>query len=436
MVGARRALRWVLRHGLFRQMVKRRMQTGDLTSRLMMDQRTALDPYGSYDELRARGKLFDNGMVLNTGHHEVAVAVLRNPAFGVSDVDAQSPAPMRFAYRLAGKGPLGPAEPPSMLTVDPPDHTRYRKLVTRAFNARAVAALRSRTEEVATGLLDAMAAKGPSADLVADYASLLPATVIAEMLGAPAGMRAQFLAWGEGAALSLDAGLSYRDFVRSERNIAALQDWMRGHFAALRREPGDAILSALLSAHDDDGKLSEDELLSIAMLLLAAGFETTVNLIGNGAALLTGNRDQLAVLRAEPDRWPNAVEEMLRIDSPVQRTGRVAVRDTEVAGERVAAGRFVITMLGAANRDPAVFPDPDRFDVTRPNAGEHLAFSSGAHYCLGAALARMEGEVALRALFDRFPDLAPAGAPHRRQTRTLHGWDSMPVTLQPSTVDA
>src|SRR4051794_3477719 len=436
MVGARRALRWTLRHGIFRQMVKRRLEAGDLTSRLMLDPRLSDDPYPSYDELRSRGRLFDNGMVLNTGHHEVALAVLRSPDFSVSEVDAQAPGALRLAARLAGKGPLGPGEPPSMLTVDPPDHTRYRKLVTRAFTARAVAALRTRTEEIAAGLLDGMAAKGPSADLVRDYAALLPATVIAEMLGAPVRMRAQFLSRGEGAALSLDAGLSYREFVRSEKDLAALQAWMRKHFADLRREPGDAILSALLSAHDDDGKLSEDELLSIALLLLAAGFETTVNLIGNGAALLTAHPDQLAVLRAEPDRWPNAVEEMLRYDSPVQRTGRVAVRDAEVAGEHVPAGRFVVTMLGAANRDPAVFPDPDRFDVTRPNAGEHLSFSSGAHYCLGAALARMEGQVALRALFDRFPDLAPAGPPHRRPTRTLRGWDAMPVTLQPSTVDA
>jgi cytochrome P450 len=172
------------------------------------------------------------------------------------------------------------------------------------------------------------------------------------------------------------------------------------------------------------------------MLLLAAGFETTVNLIGNGAVLLTAHPDQLAVLRAEPAHWPTAIDEMLRIDSPVQRTGRVAMRDAEVAGEQVPAGRFVVLMLGGANRDPVTFPEPERFDVTRANAGEHLAFSSGIHYCLGAGLARMEGEVALRALFERFPDLTPAGPPHRRPTRTLRGWDAMPVTLQPSTVDA
>ncbi|MCO1661001.1 cytochrome P450 [Pseudonocardia humida] len=440
MEGARRALRWGLRHGIFRQVIRRRIGGGDETARFLLDPSMSVDPYLYYDDVRTRGRLVDNGMVLNTCHHDVATAVLRSQDFGVAGPpeDEDLPAPLRLAARVAGRGPLGPGEPPSMLTTNPPDHTRYRKLVTRGFSARVVATLRSRTEQVAAELLDEMAGRGTSADLVRDYAALLPATVIAEMLGAPAEMRGQFLEWGAGAALSLDAGLTYRDFVRSEKDITALQEWMAGHFARLRRSPGEdtTILSALLSARDGDGRLSEDELLSIAMLLLAAGFETTVNLIGNGAALLTSHPDQLAVLTAEPQRWPTAVDEMLRIDSPVQRTGRMATRDTEVAGERVRAGQFVVIMLGGANRDPAVFPEPARFDVTRANAGEHLAFSSGIHYCLGAGLARMEGEVALRALFERFPDLAPAGPPHRRPTRTLRGWDAMPVTLQPSTVDA
>jgi cytochrome P450 len=281
-----------------------------------------------------------------------------------------------------------------------------------------------------------MAAKGSAADVIEDYASLLPATVIAEMLGAPVEMRRQFLHWGEGAALSLDAGLTYAQFRRTERDLAALQAWMEGHFAHLRRHPGDNILSALVHARDDEGRLSEDELINIAMLLLAAGFETTVNLIGNGVGLLTAHPDQLALLRAEPQHWPRAVDEVLRVDSPVQRTGRIAQRDTEVAGERFRTDQVVVLMLGGANRDPAVFADPDRFDVTRPNAGDHLAFSSGPHFCLGAALARMEGEVGLRALFDRFPDLALAGPPRRRPTRVLRGYAAMPVRLSPATVGA
>jgi cytochrome P450 len=182
---------------------------------------------------------------------------------------------------------------------------------------------------------------------------------------------------------------------------------------------------ALVTANE----LTPDELAATAMLLLAAGFETTVNLIGNGTALLIAHPEQHDRLRAEPALWPNAVDEVLRLDSPVQRTGRVAQRDTLLAGVRVPVGKPVMTLLGGANRDPEVFDEPGRFDVGRPNAGEHLAFSSGIHYCLGAGLARMEGTVGLQALFDRFPDIALAGTPHRRATRVLRGYESVPVRL-------
>ncbi|MHA6781599.1 cytochrome P450 [Pseudonocardia saturnea] len=431
----RQAARWTLRHGLIRQAVGKRVRAGDPTARLMMDPAVVADPYPHYDGLRERGRIVDNGIVLNTAHHDLATALLRSPDLGVvGGPSGRSPAALRALVRFAGTGPLGPVTAPSMLAVDAPDHTRYRKLVTRAFSARAVAALRTRTEEIAAGLLDDM--RGPTADLIDDYAALLPATVIAEMLGAPLEMRRQFLQWGAGGALSLDAGLSWSEFRRSESDLDALADWMRGHFAHIRRNPGDDILSALVHAHSEEGRLTEDELTSIAMLLLAAGFETTVNLIGNGAALLTAHPEQLARLRADATLWPRAVDEVLRFDSPVQRTGRIVRRDTTVAGETLRRGQIVVIMLGGANRDPAVFTDPNRFDVGRAEAGEHVAFSSGVHYCLGAGLARMEGEVGLRALFDRFPDLAPAGPPHRRPTRVLRGFDAMPVRLTPATVDA
>jgi cytochrome P450 len=212
--------------------------------------------------------------------------------------------------------------------------------------------------------------------------------VIAEILGAPVEMRRQFLDWGAGAALSLDVGLSYRDFRRSELDIAALHRWMLGHFADIRRAPRDDVLSALVTAHDREDRLTSDELSSIAMLLLAAGFETTVHLLGNGAVLLMRHPDQLDLLRDRPQWWVNAVEEILRYDSPVQRTGRVANQDTEVARRRTPAGSFIVLLLGGANRDPAVFADPHRFDVQRANATENLAFSSGIHYCIGADMTR------------------------------------------------
>ncbi|GAA1880400.1 cytochrome P450 [Pseudonocardia ailaonensis] len=435
--GVRRAVRWGLRHGLLRRMLRRQQRAGELGSKLMTDPVVIADPYPFYDELRSRGRLVDTGLLHATVDHELTTTVLRSPDFVVGGrMPENLPGAIRLALRIGGSWALGPAQPPSMLASDPPDHTRYRKLVTRAFSARKVAALRTRAEQIADELLDAMAQKGSRADLVTDYAALLPAMVIAEMLGAPPAMRDQFLAWGEGAALSLDAGLSWSDFRRSERDIDALHAWMLGHFERIRRDPGEDILSALVTAHDDDGRLTEDELSSIAMLLLAAGFETTVNLIGSGAALLLEHPEQRALLHASPEHWGTAIDEMLRYESPVQRTGRVAVKDLELGGIPVKRGTFVITHLGGANRDPAVFPEPHRFDITRAEAHKHVAFSSGIHFCLGASLARMEGEVALRALVERFPDMSPAGDPVRRRTKLLRGYEHLPVALHPATVRA
>ncbi|MGH3934896.1 MAG: cytochrome P450 [Pseudonocardiaceae bacterium] len=436
LMALRRRIRWVARHGLVRRAVQRQLRTGDLGSRLMIDPEVREDPFPYYDQLRAQGRIVRSGLSLITADHEVCLAVLRSPDFGQLRLN-RLPGLLRLAMKIGGRAALGPLEPPSMLATDPPDHTRYRKLVTRAFSARTVAAIRPRIEEIADDLLDEIArsaTSGRTVDLVQRYASLLPATVIAEMLGAPVAMRRQFLDWGAGAALSLDVGLSYRDFRRSEHDLAALHRWMLSHFAEIRRAPRDDVLSTLVAAHDQSDQLTLDELSSIAMLLLAAGFETTVNLLGNGTVLLLRHPEQLAVLRAQPQRWPGAVEEILRYESPVQRAGRMAQRDTEVAGRRMRAGSLIVLVLGGANRDPAVFPDPHRFDVQRPEADQNLAFSSGIHYCIGAALARLEGEIGLQALFRRFPDLTLAGAPHRRPTRVLRGYDAIPVTLSTAPV--
>jgi cytochrome P450 len=208
----------------------------------------------------------------------------------------------------------------------------------------------------------------------------------------------------------------------------ALHEWMVGHFNRLRRAPGEDILSQLVQVADE-GELTEDELSAIAMLLLGAGFETTVNLLGNGALLLMGSPESRALLEQDPDLWPNAVEEILRYESPVQRTARTAMRDTQIAGQPIRQGELIVTLIGGANRDPAIFPDPHRFDICRSNARDHIAFSSGIHFCLGAALAKLEGEIGLRQLFARYPDLSIAGPPQRRTTRVLRGYDKMPVRL-------
>jgi hypothetical protein len=421
-------LRWVIRHGLIRVVFQRAARKGDLAARIVSDPGLLDDPFPAYDTIRARQPLVRGAFGFSTASHAVASAVLRGEAFGVERVPSRFPRPIRAILAFTERDPaITPIDKPSMLVTDPPDHTRYRRLVTRVFTPRAIEALRGRTEQVAHELLDGMAGE-PTADLVDRYASLLPVTMISEILGVPADMREQFLTWGNSAAVTLDIGISHAANRRADRDIRALDAWMRGHFDQLRRSPGDDILSRLVCLVDEGDRLTEDELAGIAMLLLGAGFETTVNLIGNGVETLLRHPDQLSVLMESPEGWPNAVEEILRYESPVQETARFTTTSVELAGVALPSGVPIVVFIGGANRDPDVFDDPHTFDATRPNARDHLAFSGGAHYCLGAGLARLEGEVALRALFERFPDLALAGSPHRRPTRTLRGYDAMPVT--------
>ncbi len=427
-----RRVRWAARHGVARTVLRRAARKGHLDARLMTDLQLQDDPFPSYELMRAKGLLYRGPISQATGNHALCTEVLRSDAFGVGVERDRLPRVARGVMRVATHSKtMSPIDPPSLLAIDPPDHTRLRRLVTRVFTARAIEGLRGRTEQIADALLDELATRDPAlpVDLVEHYSSLLPVTVIAEILGVPQDMHAQFLRWGGGASVTLDLGISYRAFANAERDVIALDTWMRQHFTRLRQEPGDNLLSQLVRASDEDELLDEDELSATAMLLLGAGFETTVNLLGNGVDQLLRHPAELALLRDDPSLWPNAVEEVLRYDSPVQRTARFARKDTEVGGVRIPAGSVVVTLLGSANRDPEVFTDPQRFDVRRANARDHLSFSSGVHYCLGAALARMEGEVGMRRLFERFPDLALAGPPHRRQTRVLRGYDSMPVVL-------
>ncbi|MGF7238767.1 MAG: cytochrome P450 [Frankia sp.] len=420
-------LRWAVRHGLTRIMFQHAARRGDLAARIVCDSELFIDPFPAYDLIRSRAPLLRGALGFSTASHSVATDVLRGDAFSVERDSSGLPAPLRALLAFAEREPaITPVDPPSMLVTDPPDHSRYRRLVTRVFTPRAIEALRGRTEQIAEGLLDEMVGES-AVDLVDRYASALPVTVISEILGVPLGMRDQFLSWGNSAAVTLDIGISRAASRRADRDIRALDTWVRDHFNRLRRDPGEDILSRLVSLVDDGDRLTEDELAGIAMLLLGAGFETTANLIGNGVETLLRHPDQLRALLDEPAGWPNAIEEILRYESPVQTTARFAKDRVALGGVSVSPGPPIVVFLGGANRDPEIFTDPNLFDITRPNARDHVAFSSGAHYCLGAGLARMEGETALRMLFERFPDLALAGPPHRRPTRTLRGWDAMPV---------
>jgi hypothetical protein len=368
--------------------------------------------------------------------HAVIAEVLRNEDFRAGFPTEALAGPVAKALAWArDPAVLGPVAPPSLLAVDGPQHARYRRLVSRAFTARAVDALAGDVERKAVDLLDRLDPSGP-VDLIAEYAARLPVQVIAGVLGVPVAMQDTFLRWGQAVSPGLDIELDYRSFRRYETALRELHAWLLQHFAALRREPGDDLLSrVILASRAESGpELDDSELTSLAGLVLAAGFETTVNLIGNAVVLLVSHPDQLELLRAEPARWANAVEEVLRFDSPVQNTGRHASRDTVLHEVAVARHQFVLLCLAGANRDPAVFTDPDRFDVTRANAKDHLSFSAGSHYCLGAALARLEGEIGLRLLLERFAGLRVAGAPVRRPTRILRGWSRLPVRLDSSAI--
>jgi cytochrome P450 len=425
--------RWLPRHGLARVTIARSARVGDLRARMMGDPAASAEPFAMYEQIRSQGRLVRGRLTWATVDHEICTQILRSDAFGSPLDPARMPRPLRaLTARFRDELAQGPVDPPSMLVVDPPDHTRYRRLVSRVFTPRAVEALRHRTEELTTAILDDVEARGAAGavvDLVPTLAAPLPVTVIAEVLGVPVDRRDDLLRWAGGVAPALDLGLRYREFADVERNARAFNQFMSGHLGQLARNPGDDILSRLVTLEADGEKLTHGELLAVAGLLLGAGFETTVNLIGNGVVTLLRHPDQLRLLRADPMLWAGAVEEILRYDSPVQSTARAASCDTTVDGFAVPAGAVVALLLGGANRDPRRFADPARFDVRRPDARGHLSFSAGIHYCLGAALARMEAVTVLQRLFERFEGLALAGTPLRRSTRTLHGYRSVPVTL-------
>jgi cytochrome P450 len=424
---------WALAHGLQRTMIRRGARRGDLISRMVMDPALRLDPFPAYEELRARGPISANGLISASVDHAVCNEVLRSDAFGTAGGQGELPGPLQWLHhKVIDPDTLGPVDPPSMLAVDPPLHTRYRKQVARAFTARKVGRMGDRVGEVATGLLDDLGGLDDF-DLIDRYASLLPVAVIADLLGVPEADRGRLLALGNEAAVTLDPGLSWRQFRRAESALREMHTWFRGHVERLSAAPGDDLISQLVLLDGPD-RLSPVELHQVGLLVLAAGFETTVNLIGNAVAMLDGHPDQLRWLRDNPEGWPNAVDEVLRHQSPVQLTLRIALRETEVAGKRFEPGHGILLYLGGANRDPKVFADPATFEVTRANADQHIAFSAGVHYCLGASLARLETAVALRSLYERFPDLHVAGRPERRGTRVLRGFERLPVSTRAEVV--
>jgi cytochrome P450 len=427
--GARFATRWGLGHALPWTAIRAQARGGDLHAAALVRSTGSETPVELFDEIRASGPLHRSRLSFITAHLATVKEVLASPDVRVG-VELRGQGPLsRMSDWAQATAPMSPIRPPSLLAIEPPDHTRLRRLVTRVFSAKAVQRLERRTEEIADRLLDDLP-RGEPVDLVELYCARLPVLVICEILGVPESETELVRAFGAGAAPSLDVGLGLSELARVERSLRDFDDWLTQHLARARRQPGEDLLSQLAAARDEDGTpLTDAELKNTAGLVLAAGFETTVNLIGNGTALLAQHRSQRSLALADEDLWGNVVEEVLRFDPPVLLTGRTVVRDTRIASVPVPRGAVVTVLLAGANRDPEVFTDPHRFDVARPEAHEHVSFSAGRHYCLGAALARMEGRVALQRLHERHPDLRLLPGAERRSTRILRGYRTLPASL-------
>ena len=399
-----------------------------MTIPTLLDPAVRQDPYPVYATLRREDPVHWDaalGRWLVTRYDDVA-AGLRDPRFS-----SQRSAALNANLPAAVQAELAPsarARATAMLFTDPPTHTRLRRLVNRAFTPRLVEALRGGIQALVDELLDAVQPAGRM-DAIRDLAYPLPASVIAQMLGAPPTDRDRFKAWSDDIALSLTPA-SPEAALRGQRSGAAMGEYMAAIIADRRARPREDLISALVAAEEQGDALSSEELYAMCSLLLVAGHETTTNLIGNGLLALLRHPDQQRRLRQQPDLWRSGVEELLRFDSPVQLAARVLREDVELRGRRLRAGQVVAFLIGSANRDAEQFPEPDRLDVGRQD-NRHLAFGAGIHYCLGAPLARLEAQLAFATLLRRLPHLELA-ADHLdyRPSVGFRALQSLPVTFR------
>ncbi|MFJ1885540.1 cytochrome P450 [Streptomyces sp. NPDC088137] len=385
------------------------------------------DPFPVYGQLREDGPV--RRAVIAGGleawlvtRYEDGLAALSDPRLSSDVADASDP---RLIERLPATDRGSVLR--NMLRTDPPDHTRLRRLVSKAFTARSVAELRPRVQEIADRLLDEIVSDG-RADLVGGFALPLPVIVISELLGVPVTDRGDFQRWTDDLVLQ---GAEPPDPARTDEAWRHMHGYLTGLIGAKRARPGHDLLSALVAARDEERRLDEDELIAMAFLLLAAGYITTVNLIGSGIAALLAHPDQLRRLREDPALLPGAIEEFLRFDGPVNPgIARFAREDVTIAGVDIPRGATVLVASAIADRDPDHFPEPDRLDISRQD-NAHLAFGHGIHYCLGAPLARLEGQIAIGTALRRLPGLALAVPPGELRWRPggLRGPERLPVTF-------
>lgn len=384
------------------------------------------DPHPTYHCVRAAGPLpqptYNEVIFTRFDHCE---AILRDPRFSSDPSNRVVPddAPLTSMPVQANL-----SEVRSLLFLDPPDHTRIRSLVSKGFTPRRVEALRPHIEQIRDDILNRAADEG-TLDIVNDLGYQLPVTVICELLGVPLEDRDRFGPWSSAASRLLDGdSLTEADLNAGLLAFMELVNYFNALFAERRAHPRDDLISALLAAEEAGDRLDEMELHSIVLLLFVAGHETTMNLIGNGMLALLRHPDQLRLLRDRPDLTANAIEELLRYDGPVHLTGRTALEDLEVDGYPVRAGQGAITLLAAANRDPLRHEAPDELHIDRPDP-RHLTFSHGIHYCLGASLARVEGQSAIGGLVERFGSIEAIEEPVHRAHFVLRGLESLRVAV-------
>jgi cytochrome P450 len=389
----------------------------------MLHPRTMVDPYPLWSELRARDLYRSKIGYWGTARHATAASILRDLRFSASPVHQKG---YRVITEVQDPEASAPGAELSLLSMDPPDHTRIRRLVAGAFSPKTLGALETWVRRRTLQLLDAVESS-ETFDLIDALAYPLPMGVICQLLGVPPEDQDRFRRWGREIVTNLEPSIDGTPSAEGLAADRALQAYFTDLIAKRRADPDESLLSNLIAAEEEGDRLSFEELMSTCILLLVAGFETTVNLIGNGTMALIGAPEEWARLSGHPELVPGAVEELLRYDSPVQATSRVATEDIELEGKVVAKGESVIIALGGANRDPEAFIDPDRLDVTRPDANRHLSFSLGIHHCLGAMLARMEGRIAFEELTSRFAGMTVAAPPRRRDLLILRGFDSLPV---------
>jgi cytochrome P450 len=383
------------------------------------------NPYPTYARMRSEAPLHRGPLgAIQLSRYEDCHAILKDHRYGREGFEA-------ILQSKYGKDPAQSEEQGrSMLFCNPPDHTRLRTLVNRAFTSRVIEAMRGSIQGIVDALLDRHRAAGRM-DLIKDLAYPLPFTVICDMLGLPLANHSEIKAWSDDISRGLDAygESAFAIAMRGERARRKLREYLRGVIAERRKAPRQDLLSLLIAAEEAGDKLSSGELVETCMLLFLAGHETTMNLIGNGTLALLRHPEQLARLRAQPDLLGSAVEEMLRYEAPLQSTARILIADVEFRGRTLSKGTMVNLTLGAANRDPDQFADPDAFDIARRD-NRHLSFGFGIHFCIGAMLARMEAQIAIATLLERYPCLTLTTAqPQWQESFTLRGLEHLPVAF-------